>query len=317
MKQPLQAGKETGSRSVAANRKLIVGTRGSPLALAQTNSVIAALCEKFPETMFETKIITTAGDEQARKSRGKDSFTGTIDQALRDGEIDFAVHSLKDVPTEQFDLEIASFPKREAPRDALISRDSRTKLFDLPNGATIGTSSVRRAIQLRAARQDLKIIEISGNVQTRILKLKRPDSPLHAIVLAEAGLKRLGISAEATEILPTRIMLPAPGQGCLAITVRKGDETTKKLAAQIDDHDTRIVATCERSFSKALGGGCDLPVAALARIAIKDGRKIISLEGLVRSSGSTQSIVRGRIDGGISEAEKIGRTLAAKLVGFA
>lgn len=310
---------ESTWKSVVTTEKFIVGTRGSPLALAQTNLVIAALSEKFPETKFETKTITTTGDEQIRngKSSRKDSFTGAIDQALRAGEVDLAVHSLKDVPADQFGVEIAAFPRRETPMDVLVSRDGRMKLRDLPDGATVGTSSARRTLQLIAARQDLKVIEISGNVHTRISKLRRSGSMLDGIVLAEAGLRRLGLSSEVSEILPTQIMLPAPGQGCLAVTVRKGDETTRNLVARIDDPDTRLAATCERSFSRALGGGCDLPVAALARIADMNGDRRISLEGLFQSPGSGKSLNRGREEGSISEAEKIGRTLATRLGGFA
>ncbi|MDG6994953.1 MAG: hydroxymethylbilane synthase [Nitrososphaerota archaeon] len=306
--------------SISANKNYIVGTRGSPLALAQTNLVVAALNERFPETKFEIKVITTVGDKPNRhiNASGKDSFTGTIDEALLGGEVDFAVHSLKDVPAEQKGVEIAAFPKRDSPMDALVSKEARTRFFELPEGACIGTSSARRAVQLKAARPDLNILEVTGNIQTRLSKLREPNSKFDAMVLAEAGLRRLGLCNEVNEILSTRVMLPAPGQGCLAVAVRKDDQTTRRLVSGIDDPDTRLVAICERSFSRALGGGCDLPVAALAKVIATNGRRKILLEGLVKSPNPRSELpARGSEEGELSEAENVGKTLAAKLGEFA
>ncbi|MDG6907379.1 MAG: hydroxymethylbilane synthase [Nitrososphaerota archaeon] len=314
MRDPLGANTSSAYRSIIVNKKFIVGTRGSPLALAQTNLVIAALKEKSPDTLFETRIITTAGDmpNKPREFSGKDSFTGKIDLALRTGEVDIAVHSLKDVPAEQDGIEIAAFPKRGSPFDVLVSREGRPRLFELPTGANVGTSSVRRAIQLKAVRRDLNLVETTGNIHTRLAKLRSKESKLDALVLAEAGLHRLGMF-EAGEVLPTSVMLPAPGQGCLAVAVRNDDRIAKILVSEIDDSDTRLVASCERSFSKALGGGCKVPVAALAKVVNENGRKI-SLEGLVQKRSSTgESIVRGIKTGELEDAEQVGRKLATEL----
>jgi hydroxymethylbilane synthase len=295
--------------------QIIVGTRGSPLALAQTQIVIGLLRKKHESQFdFQIKKILTEGDELSRKPgsnyTGKDSFTRTIDLALVAGKIDFAVHSLKDLPIENFDsdeIEVTSFPKRESPFDVLIPCKDKDTLRTLPKGAAIGTSSIRRAEQLRQFRSDFQIVEIHGNVQTRIEKL-RTNSNLQAIVLARAGLSRLGLEKLGWEI-PGRIMLPAAGQGALAIVTRKDDSQTKALVSKIDDKTTRVCVSAEIAFSRELGGGCNLPVAALARISKSTPRKLV-LEGLIVDSAGMR---RSKISGSPSKADYLGKKLASKL----
>lgn len=307
---------------LASRNRVVVGTRGSPLALAQTELVVNAISKSLEdrEIWFETRAIKTVGDE-AKKFKsslsGKDAFTGQIDKALCSGEIDIAVHSLKDLPAESDsddEIDIAAFPKRDSPFDALVSKMQNQKLEDIPKGAIIGTGSVRRSLQLKASRPDLKVKEISGNVHTRISKLRDPASGLDAIILAKAGLDRLGLTSEISEVLPRSIMLPAPGQGCLAVAVRKHDHFTRNIVGKIDDQDTRKLATCERSFSRFLGGGCNVPVAALATMIARRDSKRLRLEGLVQSEESRNMIARGSIIGDPSKAESIGKRLAEKLL---
>ncbi len=305
---------------------LTIGTRASPLALAQTQIVADLLKKKNNDLDLRIRVkkIETLGDRIQSQGRqrisgtGKDLFTKSIDNALANGEIDVAVHSLKDVPielSEQDLAEIVSFPKRESPNDVLISSNGKS-LSSLPNNARIGTSSVRRAIQIRAFRSDLAVVEIRGNVHTRLKKLKT-DS-LDAVILAKAGLKRLNIAVG--NIIPTNQMLPAVGQGCLAVVTRKNDLAAKQIVARIDHKNTRIAATAERAFSQELGGGCNLPIAALARMMRNNPNRLI-IEGLVqRKSKSTDKsnlVVRSSNTGPTSEPEAIGRKLARMMKRFA
>ena len=328
---------------------VIVGTRGSPLALAQTDIVLSALGKKSKSMNnrrlgainFVVEKIKTAGDEDrsssttAKKNNnkeegasrmasytGKDSFTGALDGALIDGRIDIAVHSLKDVPVEGFrgdEIEILAFPKRESPYDVLIPRRKGETLATLPPKPRVGTSSIRRAIQLRAARPDLEVVELHGNVGTRISKLRSSDSDLDAIVLAAAGLKRLGFLSlveEEAQVLSAKVMLPAVGQGCLAVAVRRrvrseNDARIRRLVSGIDDKDTRLSVLAERAFSRELGGGCNLPLAALARIS----KGLLILEGLVQvpGPGHESVIARSKISGHAGRAESLGVELARRL----
>lgn len=287
----------------------MIGTRGSPLAVAQARIVERDLQIKNPGLQATISKIATIGDFQKMRrdqpSNGKDLFTREIDRALISGDIDMAVHSLKDVPvdiSESNSIKIAAFPRRENPSDVLISKRGYT-LNSLPINAVIGTSSIRRSIQLRALRDDLEIVELHGNVGTRIKKLN--SSNMDAIVVAKAGLNRLGQSSLGKSI-PTRIMLPAVGQGCLAIAVRRNDIKIRRLARTIDDPGTRIAVSAERAFSKFLGGGCNTPVAAFATI----GHGRINLEGLIERNNQ---IIRGRISGPIEAPFRLGRSLANQL----
>ncbi len=294
---------------------MVIGTRGSTLAIAQANIVASILKKKNKGLYLTIKKIKTEGDSPRNNSRlaltGKDLFTRAIDKALEEKEIDIAIHSLKDVPVESSEsgkIEIAAFPKRENPSDVLISKRPSDTLETLPQNAKVGTSSARRAIQLKSVRPDIEIVELHGNVETRIKKLRA--SNLDAVVLAKAGLKRLGKNSVG-KLIPHAQMLPAVGQGCLAVAIRKDDGFARELVSKIDDRETRIAVSAERAFSKELGGGCNTPIAALA--TIRNGR--IVLEGLLEKTDAGQSniIARGRISGQTRDAERLGKTLATQL----
>ncbi|MDR7434343.1 MAG: hydroxymethylbilane synthase [Armatimonadota bacterium] len=263
-----------------------VGTRGSALARAQTRWVIEQLSRARPDASFEEVIITTSGD-RGRVDAWPGAFTRELEEALLAGKIDIAVHSLKDLPTEQPPgLVIGAIPPRGDPRDALISREGHT-LATLPEGARIGTTSERRAVQLLAFRPDLTILGIRGNVDTRLRKLSQGDC--EAIVLASAGLHRLGRAQEITEVLPLEIMLPAPGQGALAVEVRADDKPILDLVSALDHLPTRKAVQAEREFLRVLGGGCRIPVGAYATVE-EDG---ISLSGMVGTRAGR--ILRGSV----------------------
>ncbi|MDG6904353.1 MAG: hydroxymethylbilane synthase [Nitrososphaerota archaeon] len=296
-----------GGRSVA------IGTRGSPLAIAQANIIARMLKRKNKGIRLSIRKIKTEGDSQAKVSAvltGKDLFTRAIDKALLQKQIDIAVHSLKDVPVDSKSnkIEIVAYPKRENPLDVLVSRRRGDTLETLPQNARVGTSSLRRAIQLKSFRPDIEIVEIHGNVQTRIVKLG--NSELDAIVLAKAGLKRLRKN-NVGKTIPDSVMLPAVGQGCLAVAIRTNDDFTRKLVSHIDHRETRIAVSAERAFSKELGGGCNTPIAALATVL--NGK--LYLDGLVEKVTSNHSKVteRGRISGSTKNAELLGKTLAKRL----
>lgn len=287
----------------------MIGTRDSPLALAQAKIVERELQNKNPYLKLNVSKIATIGDSQRewgnQSSTGKDLFTREIDRALIGGSIDMAVHSLKDVPVDISEnnlIEIAAFPRRENPSDVLISKRGNT-LNSLPANAIIGTSSIRREIQLKALRSDFKIVELHGNVGTRIRKLK--SSNMDAIIVARAGLNRLGQNMLGKSI-PTRIMLPAVGQGCLAIAVRRNDIKTRRIARTIDHSQTRIAVSAERAFSKFLGGGCNTPVAAYATVS----NDMIKLEGMIERD---DQIKRDMISGPTETPVRLGRTLAIRL----
>ena len=239
---------------------LTIGSRGSALALWQANHVAALLNVISIETRIE--IIKTTGDHlqtaSLAQAGGKGLFTKEIEQALLDGSVDIAVHSLKDLPTElQPGLTVAAVPEREDPRDALVGRT----LDELPHGARVGTSSSRRAAQLRHLRPDLAIEPVRGNVDTRLRKLK--EGQYDAIVLAAAGLKRLGLEQEIAQILAPDQIWPAPGQGALGIQTRANDPA-EEICRALDHRDSRIAVEAERAVLAGLGGGCQLPVGAFA-----------------------------------------------------
>jgi hydroxymethylbilane synthase len=309
-------------------RNLIVGTRGSDLALTQTRIVVEALESKNLNLEFALKVIHSSGDEVFSDSpiigTGKDMFTKELDSALLVGEIDLAVHSLKDVPSyatrksKNFpEVDLVAFPRRESPFDILISKKRGRTIDSLPAGAKIGTSSVRRKIQIEHHRPDLEIVEVHGNVLTRIRKLREGNLNLDAIVLAEAGINRLGIIGEIDEVISSKVILPAPGQGCLAIAVRLDDVKTKKVVKSIDDYDTRQCVLAERAFSQEFGGDCNLPVAALATLK----RGSIQLEAMaarnaVENRGEAiggDFLVRQVMTGSANNPKRLGKNLAAKL----
>jgi len=263
--------------------KLIFATRPSALARWQTQWVISALQEKHPNLTCEEKVITTQGDKILDKPLpeigGKGLFTQELESELLTGEVHCAVHSLKDLPVENPDgLTVGCIPTRAEVRDALISKNGYT-LETLPPGSVIGTSSLRRAAQILSVRTDVATASLRGNVDTRLRKAL--EGQYDAIILAGAGLTRLGLEENVTQWLSLDVMLPAPGQGALAVQCRADDEETLSLLAALEDAPTRAAVTAERQFLLGLGGGCAVPVAAYA--AVSGQRSAISLTGLVAS----------------------------------
>ncbi|MFT8318273.1 MAG: hydroxymethylbilane synthase [Sporolactobacillus sp.] len=263
-------------------RTIHVGSRKSKLALVQSGQVIAQLKETCKDLTFMIEHIVTKGDRildvTLSKVGGKGLFVKEIERSLLDGQIDFAVHSMKDMPAVLPEgLEIAAIPVREDPADVLVSING-SSLSELPEGARIGTSSLRRAAQLRHIRPDLRIMDLRGNVDTRLAKLQAGN--YEAIILAAAGMNRLGVAANGMD-LPASLMLPAVGQGALAIECRKSDEDLKKRLSRINDPATMMTVRAERAFLKRLNGGCQVPIAAFCR---QDEDNGLSLTGLVASA---------------------------------
>jgi hydroxymethylbilane synthase len=289
--------------------KLIFATRPSALARWQTRWVIKALQGIYPDRLCEEKIITTQGDKVLDKPLpeigGKGLFTQELESELLSGAVHCAVHSLKDLPVENSEgLTVGCIPVRAEVRDALISRDGFT-LSGLPQNAVVGTSSLRRAAQLLAARPDLRTESLRGNVDTRLRKVL--DGQYEAIILAGAGLTRLGLGSHVTEWLSLDVMLPAPGQGALAVQCRADDETTLGLLRALDDESTRNTVTAERAFLSGLGGGCSVPVAAYAETVVMSHVPAIRLIGLVISADGKNAI---RVTGEGTNPLQLGHSLA-------
>ena len=245
---------------------LRIGSRGSQLALWQANHVADLL--RRQGHAVEIEIIKTTGDKitdvALAKVGTKGMFTKEIEEALAEGRVDLAVHSLKDVPTELApEFTLAAIMQREDPRDAFISV-KHARLEDLPQGAKVGTSSLRRQCQLKALRQDLEIFPLRGNVDTRLRKLESGE--YDAIILAAAGVRRLGLETNVRSRISADIMCPAVGQGALAIETRRSDQQTKALLAFLNDSDTHAAIECERALLGSLGGGCQVPIGAYAEI---------------------------------------------------
>jgi len=288
-------------------RAVILGTRGSQLALSQTRWVVERLKEQWPETEFTIRTLTTSGDRGA-DPRERGIFVKEIERALLEGEIDIAVHSLKDLPTQTPPgLKLASVPKRVDPRDALVGRNTARRLDELPKGARVGTSSVRRKAQLLAYRPDLEIVPIRGNVDTRLKLLGTGE--VDAIVVAAAGLLRLDLRNRIDEFLDPEIVLPAPGQGALALEVRLGDDLAEELAYSLNHRETQLRVTAERAFLARLGAGCLAPAGALAYL--EEGE--LRLEGVVASPDGSE-LLRGEIAGPPEEAAELGEELAADIL---
>lgn len=287
---------------------LRLGTRRSALALVQSGQVAEAL--RAGGLLVDLVEVTTAGDRSAAplaQIGGTGVFVSALRERLLAGEVDFAVHSLKDLPSAPAaGVTIAAVPVREAPSDALVSRAGR--LADLPAGAVVGTGSPRRAAQLRRARPDLQVVEIRGNVDTRVGRVSSGE--LHAVVLAEAGLRRLGLSDRITEVLDPKLMLPAPGQGALAVECRSEDrELMQRLCEALDDPATRAAVTAERAVLARLEAGCTAPVGALATV---EGRQLHLTAAVVAGDGS--SAVQLTRTAAIPDAENLGRELAEQLI---
>ncbi|MGQ9510512.1 MAG: hydroxymethylbilane synthase [Thermaceae bacterium] len=284
-------------------RVIVVGSRGSTLALTQTRFVVERLKESWPETEFKIKTIKTRGDEGA-SPKEQNIFVKELEEALLRREIDIAVHSLKDLPTElPKGLKLASVPKRVDPRDALVGRTAK-RLEDLPKGAVVGTGSVRRKAQLLAYRPDLMVKDLRGNVDTRLAALGNGE--FDAIILAAAGLIRLELRNRIDQLLDPEVLLPAPGQGALALEVRQGDDLAEELAYSLHDPISFARIQAERAFLRGLGAGCLAPVGALAQV-LEDGT--LRLEGILLSEDG-KAYVRAEIEGAPEEAEELGLELA-------
>jgi hydroxymethylbilane synthase len=282
-------------------------TRPSALARWQTQWVIAALQAAHPGLACEEKVITTQGDKILDKPLpeigGKGLFTQELESELLSGAVHCAVHSLKDLPVENANgLTVGCIPIRAEVRDAWISARGYT-LETLPPGALVGTSSLRRAAQVLSARPDLSTASLRGNVDTRLRKAL--EGQYDAIILAGAGLTRLGLDAHVTQWLPLEIMLPAPGQGALAVQCRADDEETLKLLSALEDAPTRLAVTAERQFLLGLGGGCAVPVAAYA--AVSGQLSAIRLTGLVASVDGKKLI---KVTGEGTDPTELGKQLA-------
>lgn len=291
--------------------ELRIGTRGSQLALFQANWVKDQLLKAHPGLNVTLIKIKTTGDKiqdvPLAKIGGKGLFVKEIEESLLQRKIDLAVHSIKDVPTEfPQGLHLSAITKREDPRDVFISREGRT-LRDLPQGAKIGTSSLRRQAQLLHFRNDLELIPLRGNLETRLKKLKTMN--LDGIVLALAGVRRLGLEDRVTEIISADISLPAIGQGALGIETRMDDKEVEKQIQFLNDRDASISVTAERAFLKRLEGGCQVPLAAYARAT---GR-ILHVDGLVGSTDGKR-LIRHHVEGPIEKAEALGVELAEILL---
>jgi hydroxymethylbilane synthase len=286
---------------------LRIGSRGSQLALWQANHIAALLRERGHEVVLE--IIKTTGDKildvALSKVGTKGMFTKEIEEALAEGRIDLAVHSLKDLPTElSAEFEIAAITKRENPCDVLCSTEYKS-IDELPRGARVGTSSLRRQAQLKAIRPDLEIHPLRGNVDTRLRKLAQGE--YDAVILAAAGLRRLGKTDLVQQEIPSTLMCPAAGQGALGIEIRKGDSATKRHLAFLDDPDARMATTCERALLNKLGGGCQVPIGASAEV--RDGR--IHLDAIVAHPDGSK-ILRESRDG--DDPVKLGNEVGESLL---
>jgi hydroxymethylbilane synthase len=290
---------------------IVIGTRGSARALAQTELMKTQILSHFPGTEISIKIIKTSADKDLSSSIRSGSSIGVfvkeLEQALLSKEIDMAVHSMKDVPTRiPAGLEISAIPEREDAHDALIAVGTKS-LAALPSGSLIGTGSVRRQSQLLALRPDLRVKDIRGNLQTRLNKLLNGE--FNAIILACAGLNRLGLQDRISERLQYEQMLPAPGQGALAVETRVDDPRMPAIAAALNHAATAIAVSAERSFLQRMGGGCNVPVAAYAQM--REGR--IEIEGLAASPDG-RTIVRATVQAIPDAANEAAISLADRIL---
>jgi hydroxymethylbilane synthase len=294
------------------SRSLIIGSRGSKLALWQAENVQSHLQATDSSLTVRIEVIKTTGDVKTDPLTvigGKGVFTKELEDALLDGRIDLAVHSLKDLPTVLPEtLTIAAICKREDPRDALVVREAQpiSSLRNLPDEAVVGTSSQRRIAQLKSICPRVKIKDLRGNVDTRLRKLD--EGQYDALILASAGLLRLGLLDRINFAIPTAEMLPAVGQGAIAIETRADNEAAIDAACKLQHDQTRVACLAERALLRSLGGGCQLPIAAHAEV----NEKTLRLEALVASPDGAR-IVRGKISGSTANAAELGADLADKL----
>jgi hydroxymethylbilane synthase len=297
--------------------RICIGTRGSKLALWQAEWVKSEIQHLHSEIEISLIKIKTTGDMildvPLAKIGGKGLFVKEIEEAILRHKVDMAVHSMKDVPTELPEgLHLAAICRREDPRDALITKVQSSEFKvqsykDLPHGATVGTSSLRRLCQLRNIRPDLKIVQLRGNLDTRIRKLD--EGQFDAIIVAVAGVKRLGLAYRITEILEPEICLPAIGQGAIGIECRVNDKVINTILGALNHQETSISVRAERALLRKLGGGCQVPIAAYARI--EDGRVI--MDGLVGSI-TGERVIKSHAEGKLEDHERLGTNLAEDLL---
>lgn len=295
----------------ALNKEIIIASRGSKLALVQAEWVKKRLEESYPGSKFVIKKIKTSGDmitgAPLPEIGTKGLFTKEIEESLLARESRIAVHSMKDLPTDiPSGLIIGAITRREDPHDCLISREG-LKLSDLPRGAKIGTSSLRRCSQLLIFRPDLHIVSIRGNLTTRLAKLYEED--LNGIIVALAGVRRLGLEDRVTEVIPFEILMPAVGQGALGIEVREDDKDVIGMVRHLDDEPSRITIEAERTFLKGMGGGCQVPIGANGEFI---GERL-RLEGIV-SSPDGKRVLRSSVIGDKKDCKAIGKRLALELL---
>lgn len=296
--------------NLMTGKSVRVGTRGSKLALTQTEEVVDRFRRLYPQLEFSVEVIKTSGDRASAGGAAPTTqgfFVKELEESLAAGDIDMAVHSLKDMPSEiSPEFSIGAILKRERADDVLVSR-SGAKLMDLPAGAKLGTGSPRRSVQLLAVRPDLKVRPIVGNVDTRLRKTK--EGEVDAVVLAAAAMHRMGWQDQVTEYLPLDVCLPAVAQGALAIEVRAGDSEMSRLVAAFEDVPTRQAVTAERAFLVGLGGGCRAPIAGYGTV---QGDRL-ELKGLFFPS-QVSAPIRGQESGPVGKAEEMGRTLAERIL---
>lgn len=290
-------------------KDFVLATRGSKLALIQAGMVVEMLSQATPDVTFEIKTVKTLGDrlppEKRGETDGKGAFTGDIESMLLGGEVDLAVHSMKDLSVElRPGLKLGAAPPRGDPSDALVSAGGR-KLRELPAGASVGTSSIRRKAQLLNLRKDLKIVDLHGNVETRVRKMEQQE--LDGIVLAAAGLDRMSLDARIAERFRPDTVVPAACQGTLAVEIREGDTEVERIVSKINDADSMRAAVCERSFARAVGGDCYVPVGAFAR----PERAILVLTGLIASPDG-RKLVKRTLRG--SDPEELGEKLGDEMM---
>ena len=293
-------------------KTLTVATRSSALAIAQTQLVIDALKNVHPDIDIRIRTITTEGDRDTKTTlwqlKGTGFFTSRIEQALLEGKADFAVHSFKDLPTEQpSELTIAAVCSRDFPEDVIVSASPTKSLNDLPSLAKVGTSSPRRKALLKSLRIDIDVVPIRGNVHTRLKKLE--EGLFDAVVLARAGLERLGLGAKTSFILDTDIFIPAPAQGALAVQARSDDKEIISLLTQIDDKTARLTTSAERTVLARLHPGCHVPVGVFAKIKNSD----IIIDSFV-SDLDGEKLLRQQITGPAEQWQKLAQTLVEKLI---
>jgi hydroxymethylbilane synthase len=291
----------------SVSERVRIGTRGSPLALRQAELVAEGLRHAWPGLAVEVVAIRTSGDRLPEANLatvgGKGLFVKEIEEALLDGRVEVAVHSLKDLPAVRpRGLVLAAFPEREDPRDVLVSRTGKP-LADLPAGARVGTSSLRRRIQLLSARSDLVVEALRGNVETRLRRLD--EGRCDAVVLAAAGLRRLGLAPPGASMLEAETVLPAVGQGTLAVETQEADHLTRRRVGALDHPETRRASLAERAFLEAIGGSCTTPLAAYARL--RAGR--LGLDAFLATPDGTRVLQHGETGDAESPAA-LGRAVA-------